>query len=214
MDDHTTHESSNEIPYGYCHCGCGQKTPIAKHANKKYGYGKGEPTQFIPGHWLKSQYLLSPEERFWGKIDKRSPNECWEWQAGKSNKGYGRLWVNGDNVNAHVFSYELHNGPIPRGLFVLHKCDNRRCVNPNHLFLGTQQDNIDDMRAKGRESYPGHSGMPGERNGNARFTNEQVKVLREQFLIANCSVMAFARSHNVPENTMRKIIRFQTYRNT
>lgn len=86
-------------------------------------------------------------------------NGCVEW-SGKSRDfaGYGRLHFRLTNqekvdIAAHRFSWEISNGPIPYGLFVLHKCDNCRCVNPDHLFLGTQQDNMDDMWVKGRGSY-------------------------------------------------------------
>ena len=93
-------------------------------------------------------------DRFWPKIVRRGPDECWEWQAAKSTRGYGKLGAPGTDAGceyAHRVSWELHNGPIPDGMHVLHHCDNRICVNPQHLFLGTNLDNILDMRAKGRD---------------------------------------------------------------
>jgi hypothetical protein len=91
-------------------------------------------------------------DRFWAKVEKM-PDGCWVWQAARSVSGYGLLapsgGVRGDR-RAHRVSWELHNGPIPAGLWVLHSCDNPPCVNPDHLFLGTRSDNMRDCASKGR----------------------------------------------------------------
>ena len=86
------------------------------------------------------------EQRFWSHVNKT--DECWMWTADKS-KRYGRLLVNGKRVAAHVFSWTLHRGSAS-SMCVLHKCDVPKCVRPDHLFLGTQADNVADMIAKGR----------------------------------------------------------------
>lgn len=82
--------------------------------------------------------------RFWSKVVKDTPNECWLWRAARSKAGYGLFWLGGARW-AHRVSYEFAHGPIPSGLDVRHKCDIPNCVNPAHLELGTQADNNQDM---------------------------------------------------------------------
>ena len=88
-------------------------------------------------------------DRFWSKVD--TSGECWTWTADLDDHGYGRLGIGRKRIEpAHRVAWTLANGPIPEGLRVLHHCDNPPCVRPDHLFLGTQADNMADMMAKGR----------------------------------------------------------------
>lgn len=120
---------------------------------------------------------FTTEERFWAYVSKRrGKGVCWEWTGGVISTGYGKIHIApGQPGLAHRYSYELHYGPIPDGLGVFHRCDNPRCVKPQHLFCGTQQDNVDDMEAKGRAVK---RGAKGETNGGAKITEAAVKEIR------------------------------------
>jgi hypothetical protein len=115
---------------------------------------------------------LSLRERLDFYTDKRS--DCWEWTGYRNNSGYGRLMVGNQAMFAHRLTYEMQNGSIPDGLCVLHKCDNRGCVNPDHLFLGNRSDNNADMLAKGREVV-----LKGVFHGRAKLTDVQVLAIRQ-----------------------------------
>lgn len=124
------------------------------------------------------------EERFWSKVDRSDPDGCWPWLAGRHFRGYGFFAVNGRNVRANRVAYRLQVGPIPPGLFVCHRCDNPPCVRGDHLFLGTHQDNMDDMAAKGRRYRPPVKAKP-ERpkrpRGRHRLTAVQVREIRRLY---------------------------------
>jgi hypothetical protein len=98
---------------------------------------------------------------------------CWRWSAAKLPTGYGIFRLNGRNHYAHRLAYELWVGEISKGMFVCHRCDNPSCVRPDHLFLGTNRDNIADRTAKGRSHRP-----IGERNPKAKLSSEDVAAIR------------------------------------
>lgn len=93
----------------------------------------------------------SIEERFWSKVV-TNPGECWEWAGSKHRHGHGQIYIGAGTPAqyAHRVSWEIHKGPIPKGVVVRHSCDNPGCVNPDHLELGTQADNVRDMVERGR----------------------------------------------------------------
>jgi|SRR6185312_11445504 len=94
---------------------------------------------------------MTNDQRFWAYVSFNSP--CWEWQAKRDKDGYGRFWVNGKTVGAHRYAYEFyHNLKLNSKILVCHSCDNPSCVNPNHLFSGSHQDNKNDSVKKNRHS--------------------------------------------------------------
>lgn len=142
--------------------------------------------------------------RFWKKTSV-APGGCIVWTADTSADGYGRFWHAGRLVQAHVFAYEAVVGPVPalegadcRGTCLLHRCDNPRCVNPEHLTPGTHIDNMADMAAKGRRAV-----AAGALNGNARLTPEQVAEIRA--LEGHASARALGRRFGVSKTTIRAI---------
>ncbi len=111
---------------------------------------------------------------FWKRINIKSKDDCWEWQGCTNTHGYGICSINYIKQYVHRIAYELTHGEIPNGLCILHTCDNPSCCNPAHLFLGTQQDNINDKTNKGRQAR-------GERNGRHKLTEEEVKEIRRLY---------------------------------
>lgn len=143
---------------------------------------------------------------FWSHVDKSG--DCWLWTASKRNKGYGAfVWADDDgnviNGRAHRFSYELHVGPIPDRLFVLHRCDTPSCVNPAHLFLGTNADNVRDMIAKGRKvaggTYTNGHYPRGTNHWNAKLTDAQVEAVRAS-RAEGLSYSQVARRHGISQS--------------
>lgn len=114
--------------------------------------------------------------RFLAKVKKTS--KCWIWIGGFSSKGYGSFWWKGRPWKAHRVAYSIFKGRIPKGLFILHKCDNPACVRPKHLFAGTNQDNMDDMMRKGRYRPHGRGGMKGSHHVFAKLSDKQVEEIR------------------------------------
>lgn len=163
--------------------------------------------------WRLAMYPQSIQERFWAKVDKSG--ECWEWRAGHDTSGYGSFGINRrDTRKAHRFAYECLVGPIPVGLQVLHHCDNRPCVNPAHLFLGTNADNVADKVAKGRQargkSYPSHH-PAGEEHGMARLTAAQVAEIR-RLHAAGHSYRVLAAQFSVDYTHIGRIVKGRSWK--
>lgn len=145
-------------------------------------------------------------ERFWEKVDKRGEDECWEWQGAKFivTHPYGQIWVNKKIELAHRISWCLHHGFIPKELRVLHHCDNPPCVNPQHLFLGTQSDNLIDAAKKGRLRT---SPRLGENHHDSKLTDNEVLEMRSSYKEKREPYKIIAKRHNVHPTTVGRIIR-------
>lgn len=108
-------------------------------------------------------------ERFWSKVNKDVSGGCWEWIGNMHNNGYGLIAINKQNWRAHRLSYCIKNGTIPEGMYLMHQCDNKICVNPAHLKPGTHAENMAEMVARGRAS----------KGPKKRLTQEQIKYILE-----------------------------------
>lgn len=155
--------------------------------------------------------MTTLEERFWSKVRKTADGGgCWEWAASKTRLGYGQFKVGGRKgkmLKTHRVSYELYCGEIG-DLCVLHRCDNRACVRPDHLFLGTQLDNIADREAKGRG---GQRLRRGEGNGRAKLNYDQVLSIRGKYAAGAASMKDIADEYGVSKAHISEIISRKTW---
>lgn len=182
-----------------CVKGCNEPTIslglCVNHLRRTQKYGSPVASQTMPWLWRR----LSYDERFASKIDKGDGNGCWLWKAGKDKDGYGMFngRVNGVlQARAHRYSYARYRGPIPSLLNVCHTCDVRACVNPDHLFLGTMAENMDDKMAKGRHRTP-----EGEKHYKAILTEEQAVAI----LADPRTHSRIAADYNVSRNTISSL---------
>lgn len=143
--------------------------------------------------------------RFFSKVQKTE--SCWLWTRYKTQDGYGLLRAETKLHYAHRFSYEIHHGPIPSDLHVLHKCDNPACVNPAHLFLGTHSDNMADMVSKGRKK-----GKRGGSNTSAKLTRVQVLEIRARYPQGGTSYRKLAKEYGVTNGAIENVVNRKTWK--
>jgi hypothetical protein len=159
---------------------------------------------------------MTLEEKFWPNV--RITPGCWVWDGALSEKGYGQLWLDNKIRLAHRISYQMHQGEEAGKLFVCHRCDNPKCVNPEHLFLGTAKDNALDMHRKGRANIPSRAGenhwskrlidsrAAGERNGLAKLTEKDVRGIVAEYEAGGTSQRKMAEKYGLHENTIFKLV--------
>jgi hypothetical protein len=170
--------------------------------------------------------------RFWSRTERSSG--CWRWTGARSKDGYGQIGIGNKILYTHRVAWELTHGSIPQGMWVLHHCDNKKCINPDHLFLGTRLDNIRDMLAKGRGKVPhmlaesnGSRKHPeklvrgdkhytrlhpelvtrGEKNGKAKLNSEQVREIRQRYATGAVSQRQLAREYDVHQTNIGFVVR-------
>ena len=140
-------------------------------------------------------------ERFWFCVDAGSEDECWEWRGAKTDKGYGNITIEGKSVGAHRASWIIHYRYIPGELHVLHRCDNKSCVNPKHLFLGTNWDNVQDKTKKNRH-YKGTDVW------QSKLIEDDVRKIKNLYSTGNYSHRKLASIFGLQNHgTVGKIIR-------
>lgn len=147
-------------------------------------------------------------DRFWAKVATGDAGSCWEWQGCRQRMGYGSVGV-GSRIDgtkrttlAHRLAWELAHGPIPDGAKVLHRCDNRPCCNPSHLFLGTQAENVADMIAKERKRV-----ARGPAHPSFKLTDEAKQTIRERYAAGGVRQQRLADEFHVDQTTISKVVR-------
>jgi hypothetical protein len=165
----------------------------------------------------KSKIYHDTEQAFWHFVNKTEA--CWIWTGSTTPKGYGRIKLRGKTFRAHRLSWMLHNGNIPNSMLVCHQCDNPLCVNPEHLFLGTPDDNMKDMVAKGRQakadthlSRTKPSALRrGENHGRAKLSEHDVRTIRS-LSAQGLPALQIAKRYGVSSSTIDRILKRETWR--
>lgn len=148
----------------------------------------------------RTAFSEADRKRFWAKVEIKGPDECWEWQACKNEKGYGLFQIFDLPKKAHRIAFEMAVGPIMNDLHVCHTCDNRPCCNPSHLLLGTHNDNMMDRELKGRNVV-----MLGEENGASALINWQVIEIKRLRSSGEMSQRAVAKKVAIGQGTVSRI---------
>lgn len=153
-------------------------------------------------------YGKPPEKRFWRYLSKGDPEHCWEWSGARHYKGYGEFTLvttrpGFRKIKAHRFSWLLHNGDIPEGSYVCHKCDNPPCCNPNHLFLGTPKENRADSNFKGRHAH-------GRKTWTAKLDETKVSEIRS-LVKSGATKLSVASLYGVSGRSITAVCRYETW---
>jgi len=188
-----------------CLCDCGTRTSVVSpHLRSGHTTSCG-CRRVIAGLQRRTPIL----DRFWARVS--NGDGCWTWTGHRNEDGYGSITSGGrggKHEGAHRFSWRLHNGEIPDGMSVLHHCDNPPCVNPKHLFLGTQRDNMQDCARKSRVFI---REQRGESNASAKLSNDQVVELRDAYA-GGALQSDLASRYDVTQSCISAVVRGEVYR--
>lgn len=147
--------------------------------------------------------------RFWSYVIRPPDSDCWEWTGHHIGGGYGSFGLNGGNVYAHRMAWALTRGAIPDDRYVLHRCDVRHCVRPNHLYLGTASQNMLEMWRRGR--HPGSPrGRVGENHPNAKLSEDDVRTIR-RLASAGVTQQALANRFGVTQTNISWVVRRKSW---
>lgn len=146
------------------------------------------------------------EELFWRNVSRKNKAGCMNWRGVPDEKGYGRVGYNGLRTTAHRIAYMLKVGEITDGMVVMHKCDNRLCCNPEHLEVGTQAENLADMRRKGRAN---DCPPTGERHGRCKIPTSKVDEIRSRYAKGGITQCALAEMFGISQTQIGRIVRME-----
>ena len=188
---------------------------VDEESPKQERQSKPEKRPKLDGQKLKGQknfqpITLSQIERFWSKVEKSTQPGCWNWKASTFQNGYGQFKMGGKNLKAHRVAFLIENKTIADGLCVCHKCDNKKCCNPSHLFAATQQENRADCVRKGRQARGAthgsvkHPRKKGEESGNAKLKDADVLQIKSM-LTKKQTGSSIAMMFNVSKQTISAI---------
>ena len=160
---------------------------------------------------------MTTVERFMAKVKKT--NSCWIWIGSQAGRGYGHFWYEGRLHGSHRISYKLFCGSIPNKRYVLHHCDNPPCVNPSHLFVGTQRDNLVDASNKGRMATGDRNGsrvkienmLRGEKHGMSKLTIDEVREIRDRHDSGETD-KSLAQIFNIGKSQIGRIVRLESWK--
>lgn len=159
---------------------------------------------FIKEHPDCDQKLI---RRFFSKVDIRGENECWIWLGFIQVNGYGQVSYKGKPSKTHRISWLVHNGEIPEGMHVLHRCDNKKCINPKCLWLGTQQENVEDMLNKNRGYVP-----KGDKHGRSKLVLKEVIEIKEKYNTGKYTYNNLSKEYNVSAVQIFRIVKNEQWK--